>query len=70
MLKTDIVHSEALKDPAPAVRLRAASEALALGLKSGDVKKLHRRLDHLDSAFALYRRKRPPLPFVNQRGSY
>ena len=46
------------------------AEALALGLKSGDVKKLHRRLDHLDSAFALYRRKRPPLPFVNQRGSY
>ena len=65
MLKSVIVLSEALKDPTPAVRLRAASAALALGLKSGDVKELHRRLDHLDSAFALYRRKRPPpLPFA------
>lgn len=29
-------------------------------LKSGDVKELHRGLDHLDSVFAPYRRKRPP----------
>lgn len=48
----------------------ARSELEGLMLKSGDVKELHRRLDHLDSALRALPPQTPPYPFVNQRGSY
>ena len=59
MLKAVLVLAESLEDPSPNVRLRAANAALALGLKTLDVKDLRRRLDHLDDAMTLLEKKRP-----------
>lgn len=68
MLKSTMVLADSLEDPAPTVRLRAASVALALGLKALDVKELHRRIDHVSDALALLRKKRPGFPFFNPAG--
>ena len=63
MLKAVFVLAEALEDPKPEVRLRAASTAMNLGLKIVDIKELHQRLDQLDDTVDLMRSKRPSFIF-------
>ena len=55
MLKAIVVLAEAMEDPSPGVRLRAARSTFALGLKAIDLKELQQRLDLLDDALALSR---------------
>ena len=63
MLKAVLVLSDSLEDPKAEVRLRAASTAMNLGLKSVDIKDLNQRLDYLDDTLSLMRDKRPNFPF-------
>ena len=54
MLKGIMVLAEALEDPSPSVRLRAAQATLSIGLRAIDLKELQQRLDRLDDALALW----------------
>ena len=67
MLKSVLVLAEALEDPAPPVRLRAAHAAMTLGLRAIDLKELRRRLDSLDDALSILRHKQPVFPFIDPR---
>ncbi len=64
MLKAVHVLAESLEHPKPEVRLRAASAAMALGLKVVDIKELNQRLDYLDDTVDLMRNKRARSPFL------
>ena len=68
MLKAVLVLAESLEHPKPEVRLRAASAAMALGLKVVDLKELHQRLDYLDDTVDLMRNKRASSPFLGMGG--
>ena len=68
MLKAVLVLAESLEHPKPEVRLRAASAAMALGLKVVDVKELKQRLDYLDDTLGLMRSKRANSPFLGMGG--
>ena len=68
MLKDVLVLAESLEHPKPEVRLRAASAAMALGLKVVDVKELKQRLDYLDDTLGLMRSKRANSPFLGMGG--
>ena len=68
MLKATMVLADSLEDPAPNVRLRAASATLSLGIKALDIKELHTRIDHVSDVLALLRKKRPAFPFFNPAG--
>ena len=68
MLKAVHVFAESLDHPKPEVRLRAASAAMALGLKVVDLKELNRRLDYLDDTVDLMRNKRANSPFLGMGG--
>ena len=68
MLKAVHVIAESLDHPRPDIRLRAASAAMALGLKVVDIKELNQRLDYLDDALELMRDKRAASPFFGLRG--
>ena len=57
MLKSAIVLAEAMEDPSPAVRVRAAQAALSLGLKAIDLKGLHDRIGLVDEALHLWARR-------------
>ncbi len=52
MLKSILVLAEALEDPNPAIRLRAARSTLHVGLRALDLKDVNQRLDGLDKAIA------------------
>ena len=54
MLKGILVLAEALEDPDPNIRLRAARATLHIGLKAIDLKELQQRLDRLDDALSLW----------------
>jgi HEAT repeat protein len=64
MLKSILVLAEALEDPSPAIRLRAARSTLYVGLKTFDLKEVRQRLDQLDDTidFLSSRSKNPCLP--------
>ena len=64
MFKAVLVLAESLEHPKPEVRLRAASTAMALGLKVVDIKDLHQRLDYLDDTVNFMRNKRASSPFL------
>ena len=57
MLKGTLVLAEAMEDPSPHVRVRAAKAALSIGLKAIDLKELRQRIERLDDALALWSRK-------------
>ena len=57
MLKGALVLAEAMEDPSPNVRVRAAQAALSMGLKAVDLKELRQRIDRLDDAFNLWARR-------------
>ena len=57
MLKGVLVLAEAMEDPSPHVRVRAARAALSVSLKANDLKELHQRIDRLDDAFSLWARR-------------
>ena len=59
MLKGALVLAEAMEDPNPHVRVRAARAALSTGLKAVDLKELRQRIQRLDDAFALWARRDP-----------
>ena len=54
MLKSVLVVAQALEDPSPAVRLRAAQTALAMGFKANDLHDMARRLERVDEALHLW----------------
>ena len=58
MLKGTLVLAEAMEDPDPAIRLRAAGATLHIGLKANDLRELRERLERLDDAFALWSSRR------------
>ena len=60
MLKGALVLAEAMEDPNPNVRVRAAQAALSIGLKSVDLKELRQSVERLDDAWALWARKNIP----------
>ncbi len=53
MLKSILVLAEALEDPNPAIRLRAARSTLYVGLKTHDLKDVRERLDRLDNVLLI-----------------
>jgi HEAT repeat protein len=53
MLKSILVLAEALEDPSPAVRLRAARSTLHIGLRALDLKDVRERLDRLDNILSI-----------------
>ena len=53
MLKSILVLAEALEDPNPAIRLRAARSTLHVGLKTHDLKEVRQRLDRLDNILTI-----------------
>ena len=53
MLKSILVLAEALEDPSPAIRLRAACSTLYVGLKTHDLKDVRERLDRLDNVLLI-----------------
>ena len=55
VLKSVLVVAQALEDPSPAVRLRAAQTALAMGFKANDLHDMARRLERVDEALHLWR---------------
>lgn len=57
MLKGALVLAEAMEDPSPNVRVRAAQAALSIGLKAVDLKELRQRIQRLDDAFALWAKR-------------
>ena len=57
MLKGVLVLAEAMEDPSPNVRVRAARAALSVGLKAIDLKELRRRVERLDDAWNLWTRR-------------
>ncbi len=57
MLKGALVLADAMEDPSPNVRVRAARAALSIGQKVIDLKELQQRIDRLDDAFTLWARK-------------
>jgi HEAT repeat protein len=54
VLKSVLVVAQALEDPSPAVRLRAAQTALAMGFKANDLHDMARRLERVDEALHLW----------------
>ena len=58
MLQGALVLAEAMQDPNPQVRVRAASAAMSIGLKAIDLKELRQRIERLDDAFALWARRK------------
>ena len=61
MLKSVMVLADAMEDPSPRIRVRAAQATLSMGLKALDLNELQRRLDRLDDAYSLWaRRDRTP----------
>ena len=61
MLKGAVVLAEAMEDASPSLRLRAANAALSIGLNVRSLKDFQERLDRVDDAFTLWRKKRPIL---------
>ena len=61
MLKGVLVLAEAMEDPNPHVRVRAARVALSMGFTDIELKELRQRIERLDDALAL-RARRHPLP--------
>ena len=59
MLKSILALAQAIEDPDPNLRLRAARATLYIGLKALDLKELQQRLDRLDDAFALWTSRNP-----------
>jgi hypothetical protein len=57
MLKSVLVVAEALEDPSPAVRLRAAQTALAMGFKADDLQDMAKRMERVDDALHLWTSK-------------
>ena len=57
MLKGVLVLAEAMEDPSPNVRVRAARAAVSVGLKAIDFKELRRRVERLDDAWNLWTRR-------------
>ena len=57
MLKSVLVLAEALDDGDPITRLRAARTTLSVALKADEVRDLRRRIDLLDDAVSLLRRR-------------
>ena len=53
MLKGILVLSQAMEDPSPDIKLRAARATLYLALKVKDIEEIQRRLELIDDAFAL-----------------
>ena len=53
MLKGIMVLSQAMEDPSPDIKLRAARATLYLALKVKDIEEIQRRLELIDDAFAL-----------------
>ena len=54
MLKSVLVVAQALEDPSPAVRLRAAQTALAMGFKANDLHDMAKLLERVDEALHLW----------------
>ena len=50
MLKAAVVLSDAMEDPSPSIRLRAARSTMHIGLKAVDLKDMQTRLDIIDDA--------------------
>ncbi len=61
-LKALIVLAESMEDPNPVVRLRAAQAAYSLGIKSGDLADVRKRLDNIDESYHLWYSKNPQHP--------
>ena len=58
LLQGALVLAEAMQDPNPQVRVRAARAAMSIGLKAIDLKELRQRIERLDDAFALWARRK------------
>ena len=56
MFKAVHVLGQAMDDPSPHVRLRAAQTALSMGFRATELKEIERRLDILDDALPLWAR--------------
>ena len=54
MLKSVMVIGEAMEDPNPSIRLRAAQIALSTHIKVNELKEIEKRLDLLDNALPLW----------------
>ena len=60
MFKATLVLGMAMDDLNPTVRLRAAFIALNMGIKLTEIEDLQQRLDHIEDALKLWRKKRSP----------
>ena len=58
MLNSVNVLDQALKDPNPAIRVRAANSALAFAIKVGENRKLNEQLQSLELALPIWAAQR------------